>query len=86
MNHWESLKHHHHKHNVGYMRGPSDAAGLADTVAAEPATVKIAGGAAIGLIAGHFAGKHAIIGALLGAAGGYYYASQTSAATPAKTS
>ena len=79
MNHWNHLLLHS---RIGTSRGPSDAAGLADTVAAEPAAVKIAGGAAIGLIAGHFAGKHSIIGALLGAAGGYNYASKTTSATP----
>lgn len=83
MNHWNHLLHHS---RIGVPRGPSDAAGLSDitaSVASASPTVKIAGGAAIGLAAGHFMGKHAIIGALLGAAGGYYYASKTATATPA---
>ena len=86
MNFFNHLLHHHnryHGRNVGMLVPSGDVGTLADTIAAASPTVKIAGAAAIGAAAGHFAGKHTLIGALLGAAGGYYYAQKSGTTTSA---
>jgi hypothetical protein len=64
--------------DTGYMRGPSDAAGLTDTLMSGQTRVqKMAILGTVGGVVGHFAfKKKTVLGALVGIVGGYYLASK----------
>lgn len=78
MNHWHHLLHHHYR-DTGWMRGSSDASGLADSISALPSTTKTVMYTGAGALLGHLAGKHALLGGLLGLAGGIYLANKAAA-------